>query len=153
MIRWADTQDADALGRVMFDAIHQGHSPYSPEQRRAWLPAPNSGRAWSVRLARQRIVMADDDAGAAVGFMTLAEDGCIDLAFLLPSHRGHGLFRQLYDCIEDEARSRELDSLYTHASLMAEGPFMAAGFCTEQAESIERNGQTLARFLMRKWLI
>ncbi|MDO5613511.1 MAG: GNAT family N-acetyltransferase [Paracoccus sp. (in: a-proteobacteria)] len=152
MIRWAGPQDAEALGRVMFDAIHRGRSPYSPAQQNAWLPAPNSGRAWAGRLARQRVAMAEQD-GNAIGFMTLAEDGCIDLAYLLPEYRGHGLFRQLYERLEQDARQRGLDSLYTHASLMAEGPFMAAGFVTEQAEHVARGDQVLARFLMRKWLI
>ncbi|MDO5704476.1 MAG: GNAT family N-acetyltransferase [Paracoccus sp. (in: a-proteobacteria)] len=152
MMRWAGPDDAEALGRVMFDAIHRGKSPYTPAQQNAWLPAPNAGRAWASRLARQRVAMAEMD-GRAVGFMTLAEDGRIDLAFLLPEYRGHGLFHQLYEMLEQDARDRGLDSLYTHASLMAEGPFMAAGFRTERAEQVERDGQVLARFLMRKWLV
>ena len=152
MIRWAGPSDSDALGRVMFDAIHQGDSPYSAEQRRAWLPEPNAGRAWGGRLARQRVVVAEQ-SGTPVGFMTLGDDGCIDLAFLLPDYRGHGLFRQLLERIEDEARDAGIDQLWTNASLMAEGPFQAAGFVTDRAEHIDRNGITLKRFRMHKWLV
>ena len=152
MIRWAAPTDSDTLGRVMFDAIHLGESPYSAEQRRAWLPQPNAGRGWGGRLARQRVALVEQD-GQPVGFMTLADDGCIDLAFLLPEYRGRGLFRQLLDQIEDEAHEKGIDQLWTNASLMAEGPFKAAGFVTDRAEHVERNGAVLKRFRMHKWLV
>ncbi|TRW96705.1 GNAT family N-acetyltransferase [Paracoccus sp. M683] len=152
MIRWAEPADSDALGRVMFDAIHQGDSPYSAAERLAWLPAPNSGRVWAGRLARQRVALAEVD-GLPVGFMTLGDDGNIDLAFLLPAYRSQGLFRQLLDQIEDAARDAGIDQLWTNASLMAEGPFKAFGFVTDRAEHIERDGQRLQRFRMHKWLV
>lgn len=152
MIRWAQPADSDALGQIMFDAIHQGDSPYSAEQRRAWLPQPQSGRAWSGRLARQRVVVAEEQ-GQPVGFMTMGDDGCIDLAFILPENRHTGLFRDLLDQIELSAREAGIDQLWTHASLMAEGPFKAAGFVIEQTEYVERQGETLTRFRMHKWLL
>lgn len=152
MIRWAQPGDSDALGRIMFDAIHGGDSPYSAEQLRAWLPEPNSRRAWSGRLARQRVAVAEDE-GRPVGFMTLGDDGNIDLAFILPDYRRQGLFRDLLQQIEDSARDAGIDQLWTHASLMAEGPFKATGFVIDQTEYVERSGQTLKRFRMHKWLV
>lgn len=151
MIRWAVPADSDALGQIMFDAIHQGDSPYSADQRRGWLPVPNAGQGWSARLARQRVAVAEQD-GRPVGFMTLADDGCIDLAFILPQYRQRGLFRDLLNWIEAAAREAGIDQLWTHASLMAEGPFRATGFVNDQTESVERGGQWLTRFRMHKWL-
>ncbi|AUH32183.1 GNAT family N-acetyltransferase [Paracoccus tegillarcae] len=151
MIRWAEPGDSDALGKIMFDAIHRGDSPYSAQQRRAWLPEPYSGRAWSGRLARQRVVVAEEQ-GQLVGFMTMGDDGNIDLAFILPENRHHGLFRDLLDRIELAARDAGIDQLWTNASLMAEGPFKATGFVTDRTEHVERDGQKLTRFRMHKWL-
>lgn len=152
MIRWASPQDHDALGRIMFDAIHGGDSPYTADQRRAWLPAPNAGASWSGRLSAQRVAVAEAE-GTPVGFMTLRGDGCIDLAFLLPAHRGKGLFRALFKIIEIEARAQDMDQIWTNASLMAEGPFQAAGFVTERIDYVARGNQTLTRYRMHKWLI
>lgn len=151
MIRWATREDFETLGQVMFDAIHGGDSPYTAAQRQAWLPAPNRGAIWDARLARQRVAVAEQD-GRAVGFMTLGKDGCIELAFLLPEARGRGLFSALFAQIEAEALARGQDRLWTNASLMAEGPFTAAGFVLESIEHVQHDGERLKRFRMLKWL-
>ena len=152
MIRPAEPEDADILGQIMFDSIHRGDSPYSAQQRRAWLPQPNAGNAWWGRLTRQRVAVAVED-GRPVGFMTLADDGYIDLAFILPEYRNRGLFRALLDWVETTASEAGIDQLWTRASLMAEGPFKATGFVTDSDEQVERDGQVLRRFRMHKWLL
>lgn len=152
LIRWGRPEDADPLGVVMYEAIHRGDSPYSADQRRAWLPQPQAGRPWSARLARQRVAVAEAE-GRPVGFMTLGDDGAIDLAFLLPEYRHQGVFRMLMDWIEAAAREAGIDQLWTHASLMAEGPFQASGFVTDQIQHVDRGGQRLTRFRMHKWLV
>lgn len=145
MIRWANPAEYDALGRVMYDAIRQGRSPYTPAQRRAWLPAPNAGPGWAARLAAQRVAVAE----GLTGFMTLDDFGQIDLAFILPGARGKGLFRALLGALEFVATTPRLT---THASLAAIGPFAAMGFSELRRESVVRAGETLGRALMEKQL-
>jgi putative acetyltransferase len=150
IIRRAVCGDFDALGRVMFDAVHADPSPYSPAQRDAWLAAPLSGADWQARLAGQYGVVAEQDT--LTGFMTLRPDGYIDLAFVLPVARGTGLFRKLYAPIEGQAKTLGLGRLWTDASLMAQPAFAALGFGVLQHEVIEHGGQPLARARMEKRL-
>lgn len=151
MLRWASPCDDDALGWLMFEAIHAEPSPYSVAERRAWRSEPHSGPEWSERLSAQSVLIAEDAQGP-VGFLTLRPDGYLDLGYLLPRGRGRGLFRQLHERIEAEARARGLTRLFTHASLGAEGPFLAMGYVVTEREVVDRHGQRLHRCAMERAL-
>lgn len=151
MIRIADKADFDALGRVMFDAVRSGPSPYNVAQREAWIGEPPSGVAWHEKLAAQ-FVVAGFVAGTPVGFMTLRLDGYLDLAYIIPAARGSGMFQRLYARIEPHALSRGIPRLWVHASLMAQPAFANLGFRVVRQEVVERAGQSLARAEMEKLL-
>lgn len=149
--RLATAADHAALGQVMFDAVRHSTSPYTPAQREAWVPEPRSGPEWDARLAAQTVLVATQ-GDEIVGFMSLAAEGYIDLAFIRPAAQGQGLFRRLYDQIEALARERGELRLATHASLMAQPAFAALGFVTTLPETVEVRGQSLDRFAMEKSL-
>lgn len=151
-IRWADPKDYDALGQLMFDAIHSAPSPYSEAEREAWRAEPYVGSDWHARLAKKRVLIADED-GTSVGFLTIEPGGYIDLGYILPQSRGRGWFRTLFAKVEQEARAMDETRLHTHASLAAEGPFKAVGFHVTEHETIALNGQTLRRAAMEKPLL
>ena len=152
MLRWANPdQDAAALGQVFFDAVRTGPSPYTQAQREAWMPHVPEPCKFADRLRAQRVAVAQEQ-GDAVGFMTLTPDGYIDLAYVLPTHRGRGLFVKLYDKLEAEALLLGIQRLYTHASLMAQPAFHKVGFLIIQHETVERAGECLARAEMEKHL-
>ena len=152
MLRWADPdQDAAALSQVFFDAVRDGPSPYTQAQRMAWMPQAPAPEVFADRLRAQHVVLAEAK-GTVVGFMTLAEDGYLDLAYILPSHRGSGLFGMLYRKLEAAARELGIARLHTHASLMAQPAFRKVGFLTIQNETVERAGEHLQRAEMEKHL-
>ena len=150
-IRLAQPQDADALGKVMFDAIHKGGSKYTEAQRAAWQSTPNSGTKWVNRLAEQDVWMAEE-AGIALAFLTLRNDGYVDMAFVRGDAQGRGLFWRLYQLLEKSAQDAGHRRLWTHASLMAQPAFLAVGFRVIRHESVARHGETLDRAEMEKAL-
>lgn len=133
----------------MFDAVRNGDSPYDEQQRRAWLPAPRAGREWEDRLSSQDIIIAEMD-GQAVGFMSLAGEGYIDFAYIRPQAQHSGLFRQMFERIEDRPLERGDRRLWVHASLMAQPAFAAVGFATVRSESVQLGTEQLERFEMEK---
>lgn len=133
----------------MFDAVRNGDSPYDEQQRRAWLPAPRAGREWEDRLASQDIIIAEMD-GQAVGFMSLAGEGYIDFAYIRPQAQHSGLFRQMFERIEDRPLERGDRRLWVHASMMAQPAFAAVGFATVRSESVQLGTEQLQRFEMEK---
>ena len=149
--RWADAGDYNTLAELMFDAVHSGDSPYDEQQRRAWLPAPRSGWEWEERLSSQDIIVAEMD-GQAVGFMSLAAQGYIDFAYIRPKAQHSGLFRQMFERIEDRALARGDLRLWVHASLMAQPAFAAVGFANSRSELVQLGTEQLERFEMEKGL-
>ncbi|APX12806.1 GNAT family N-acetyltransferase [Tateyamaria omphalii] len=142
--------EADALGRVMFEAIQEGPGAYTPAQRTAWCAAPHAGQAWARKLAAQDVVVAEAQ-GAPVGFVT-REGAYVDLAFVLPEWQGRGVFSALYDRIEAGGRAAGLHRLRVHASLIAQPAFAAKGFALVRHERMERLGEYLDRAEMEKTL-
>ncbi|WP_299046876.1 GNAT family N-acetyltransferase [uncultured Tateyamaria sp.] len=142
--------EADALGRIMFRAIHDGASAYTVAQKQAWCAVPPGGAEWAARLAPMQVRVAEAQ-GAPVGF--LARDGAyVDFTFVLPEWQGRGVFSMLYDRTEADARVVGLYRLWVHASCMAQPAFAAKGFRVVRHETVARHGQMLARAEMEKVL-
>lgn len=150
-IRWATEADTSGLAEVFHAAIREGPSPYSQAQRVAWMPARPDPHRFAQRISGLNVVVAER-ADDLVGFMAVEPAGYIDLAFILHAHRARGLFRRLYQVVEDQARDTGLTRLWTHASLMAQPAFQAVGFSVIQHETIERAGELLPRTEMEKHL-
>lgn len=150
-VRWATAADYDALADIMFDAVRNGPSPYSEEQREAWVPERRSGEDWIARLRGQDIIVAEQD-GEAVGFASLAEGGYVDFAYVRPEEQHSGLFRQLLSHIVERARAKCEPLLWTHASLMAEPAFAKLGFTIRRRERVRIGDQDFDRCEMERWL-
>lgn len=146
-IRWATSVDYADLADVMFDAVRNGRSAYTDEQRRAWVPEPRSGSEWSARLSNQIIAVGENGDGMA-GFMSLGEEGYIDFAYIRPRAQGRGLFRKLFAEIDKQSRTRGDARLWVHASLMAEPAFTALGFAIIEKQTIEIGVERFERFKM-----
>ena len=150
-LRWTTEADFDALGEVMFAAVREGESPYTDAQRHAWVPEPRRGSEWRTRLISQEIIVAEAE-GRLLGFMSLAEGGYIDFAYIRAEARGAGLFRELFQRILDVAQAKGLPLLWVHASLTAEPAFSALGFVARRREQVTIGGEVLDRFEMEMML-
>lgn len=142
--RWATPDDSDVLADIMFDAVRYGESRYTEEQRRAWVPVRRNGQAWRARLEQQEIVIAEQ-GGKAVGFMSLADGGYVDFAYIRPEAQHTGLFRQLLQHVVTRANDRGERLLWTHASLMAEPAFAKLGFTIRTRERVQIGEQNFDR--------
>ncbi len=149
-LRWAGPTDYPELADIMFDAVRNGPSEYSERQRAAWVPTRREGQAWNDRLSGQDIVLGACD-GRAIGFMSLAGD-YVDFAYIRPSARGTGLFRTMFERLEERARHKGVRLLRVHASLAARPAFAAMGFKVRMREEVALGSERLERFEMEKAL-
>ncbi len=147
--RWASAADTELLADIMFDAVRNGESRYTEQQRAAWVPVRRTGPDWSARLQRQDIVLAEQD-GRAIGFVSLAEGGYVDFAYIRPEAQHTGLFRQLLSRIAERAIPKGEPLLWTHASLMAEPAFAKLGFTIRKRERVQIGDQAFDRCEMEK---
>ena len=151
LFRWATAGDHNLLADIMFDAVRNGESRYSQLQRGAWVRGRRSGPEWEARLENQEILLAERD-GRGVGFVSLADGGYIDFAYIRPDARRTGLFRQLLTRIVDRAVAKGEPLLWTHASLMAEPAFERLGFAVRRREQVVLGEVNLERCEMEKRL-
>ena len=151
LIRIGTADDFTELGALMFDAIHNGPTQYTTAQSRAWVAEPRSGPDWNTRLAAKHVIVAEQQSHL-LGFMTIEPGGYIDFAYIRPHAQGSGLFRQLFKHALAWAVEHGEKELSTHASLMAQPAFAAVGFALDYHETVEKDGQSLARARMVKTL-
>ncbi len=150
--RWASAGDYDALADIMFDAVRNGESHYTEQQRAAWVPVRRTGSDWIARLAKQEVIVGEEN-GRLIGFVSLADGGYVDLAYIRPEAQHTGLFRQLVSRIVEKAIARGEPLLWTHASLMAEPAFAKLGFTIRKREQVHIGDQAFDRCEMEKTLL
>ena len=146
---WATPTDHAELADVMFDAVRNGPSKYTPAQRAAWVPERRRGAEWESRLAAKDIAIGRDRI-RILGFMTIEGGGYIDFAFIRPEAQGSGLFRRLFDMVQERARAAHEARLWVHASLMAQPAFAAVGFSITEHQVVQIGDQDLKRAYMEK---
>ncbi len=150
-VRHALPEEFFALAQVMYDAVRLGDSAYTEEQRSAWVPEVRRDTAWSQRLHSQTVFVAEREQ-LIIGFITITQQGYVDLAFVRPEYQRTGVLRCLYEVLETHARASGLGQLTVHASLMARFAFESFGFQIVREETVTVSNVQLSRFEMQKVL-
>lgn len=151
-IRRYRPEDRAACAQIFYHAVHQGAAAfYTPAQRKAWAPSPLPKSEVPDKLLTQACWLGEK-AGRVVGFLSLCEDGYLDMAFVHPSVQGKGVAASLYSVLEQDARARAMPQLTTHASHLARRFFLKNGWQVEAMEHHPHHGQVFERFRMFKTL-
>lgn len=147
MRQWEPT-DAEASYAVYFDAVHHGSDAhYSADQRHAWVPSPIIQEWWLPRLAAAKTWVTSDEHGLT-GFISLREDGYLDMFFVSSRARGNGTSARLYEKLIEQARSSELGRLTTHASHYLRPFLEKRNWQVTAKEVVTRQDVALERFEM-----
>jgi putative acetyltransferase len=93
------------------------------------------------------------DATRILGLMSIEGGGYIDFAFIRPEAQGSGLFRRLFDMVQERARAAHEARLWVHASLMAQPAFAAVGFSVVEHQIVQIGDQDFQRAMMEKPLV
>lgn len=155
MLKLRNFVDADAplLGQLMFDAVREGTVDfYDAAQRAAWMPEPRAGAEWLQRLQAAQTWVVEDANGIA-GFMTLATDGHIDLAYVRPDAMGTGVAQTLYAALEQSAVDQQYPRLYTQASHLAQRFFDRRGWRLVKTQTVVSNEVAMQNHQMEKVLL
>jgi putative acetyltransferase len=146
-LREATPGDAGSCFAIYRDAVLDGATLYSAEERRAWAPPEDDG-GWMVpRLAAGCTWIAEVD-GAPAGFLTAMPGGYLDFFYVRPAQHGTGLAAALYARFLDWAEATGVDTLTTHASHHARRFLEPRGWSVVEKEVVMRNGIPLTRWRM-----
>ena len=148
VIRPYRPDDRAAVARIFYRAVREGAAAfYDDAQRAAWAPRDTPDPTKPDKLLDQWCWVAED-GGRITGFMSLCDDGYLDMAFVLPEVMGKGHAAALYDTLLQKARSQGFPRLTVHASHLARPFFVRRGWQVDKAELHPSNGQVFERFAM-----
>lgn len=140
--------DAAEVHRVFVRAVREGAAGhYAEAERLAWAPVTELPASWPGWLAGMATFVAEQD-GRIAGFMALARDGLLDMAFVLPERMGTGVAGALHDRVLTEARALGLTRLRTEASHLARSFFLRRGWVEEARQEVVKQGVRLTNFRM-----
>lgn len=143
--------DLESTIEIFLRAICEVSSrDYSPGQIEAWAKVEDRDKWGARRLSRPTWIAEID--GKAAGFADLTADGCLDMMFVHPEFQRRGVASRLLARAQDEAGKLGIDEIHTEASLTARPFFEARGFQVAARQAVEKRGQVLGNFLMKKHL-
>jgi len=152
-VRAYRSTDAGMLSAVFYASVRTiARRDYAEDQVRAWAPDVVDLDEFGERRAATSTWVAEI-AGEIGGFSDCAVDGHIGMLYVRPDFQRRGVARALLTHIEDTARSRGLDRLYTEASITARPVFIALGFAELSEQSVTRSGIALTNYRMEKRLV
>lgn len=146
--------DAAALAALFHAAVHRiAALHYSPEQVRAWSPAPADPARFAARAKDGRtLLVAADAEDRPIAYGDVEADGHIDHLFCAPEHAGTGVAAALYGAIEAAARARGIRRLFVEASEPARRFFLKHGFTELHRRDFEIGGTAIHNYAMEKAL-
>lgn len=117
---------------------------YCPKGLTAWAEGASRERMASSLAASLSIVAAAK--GAIIGFGNLVDGHYLDLLYVSPRFQNRGVAKAICDLLEANANS----DIEVYASKTAYRFFAKRGYSEIRANIVERNGERLQNFLMKK---
>lgn len=132
---------------LFVDTVHTVNSAdYSRRQLSAWAPYTQDMEKWHDSLSGNYAVAALEN-GSVVGFGDMAADGYLDRLYVHKNFQGMGIGKAICTNLENAINSK----IYTtHASITAKPFFEKMGYEVIKQQTVERNGEKLTNFVMKK---
>ncbi len=142
--------DLEEILDLFYSTVHCVNAKdYSPAQLDAWAPRDLDAAVWGDSLAAHDTVVAEEN-GAVVGFGDLDGTAHFDRLYVHKGCQGQGVGTGIADEIERRALKHGAKELSVEASITARPFFEKRGYALEKQQTVERNGQALTNFVMRK---
>lgn len=157
-IRPYQIADTAAIATLFYDTVHHINSrDYTPAQINAWASNDLTIDFWVKRLSQAITYVVEEyvaeETNQIIGFGNLESSGCLDCFYCHKDFQRMGVGSQLLATLEAAARSQNIQTLTTAASITARSFFEAKGFHVVSPQTVERRGQSFLNFVMEKSLI
>ena len=150
VIRQYETGEEKHLWKIFYHTVRRINlGDYTQTQVEAWAPDSYNQEYWCRRVQKISPFVATIDK-YFVGYADTQVDGYIDHFFCHHAYQGIGVGKKLITKLFDTARQRQLEKLYTHASITARPFFEYFGFQLVKPQQVEIRGQTLTNFVLEK---
>lgn len=146
LIRAYSPDDAEATAQLYRETIREVcRDDYTPGQLRTWMSGCDNLEAWNASLLANGALVAEED-DEIIGFGDIDETGYLDRLFVHKDRQGEGVGTALCEALEAIVPS----GVSTHASITARPFFETRGYIVEKENIVDRDGETLINYLMKK---
>jgi putative acetyltransferase len=162
-IRPYEIADTAAIAILFYHTVHSiNRCDYRLEQVNAWAPKDLTIDFWIERLSQSITYVVEqtiaeqtiaEQTQQIIGFGNLQANGQLDCFYCHKDFQRMGVGSQLLATLEATARSQNILTLTTAASITARSFFEAKGFRLITPQTVERRGQAFLNFIMEKSLI
>lgn len=144
--KYAKTDCAE-LAELFYDTVHTVNTKdYTREQLDAWATGKINLEAWNESFQAHYTVVAELD-GKIVGFGDMDTTGYLDRLYVHKDYQRRSVATAICDALEQNSKAAELT---THASITARPFFEKRGYTVVREQQVERRGELLTNFVMRK---
>jgi len=150
-IRKYQPDDALKTAELFRDTVKRiNRRDYSSDQIDAWAPDNIDIDAWSSRLQKSHTYLAESEDGGLLGFITVDQEGCLDLLYCHADHQRQGVGSRLWSHAQRQAQSGGLSYWFTEASITARPFFEKHGFKILKVQEVQKCGVSFVNYRMGK---
>lgn len=154
-IRLYRKEDCREIIQLFYDTVHSVNiRDYTESQLAVWAPQVDQTNlvVWDKSLREHYTVVAEDN-NMIVGFGDIDSTGYLDRLFTHKDFQQQGIASKILNELEQYAKDKGFSFITTEASITAKLFFEKYGYEIIKEQQIERNGQILTNYLMRKKFI
>lgn len=142
--------DNEQIVSLFFDTVHSVNAKdYTMEQLNVWAPIGIDVEKWCYPFVNDYTVIAEDN-GQIIGFANVTQNGYYDRLFVHKNYQNQGIAKMLTSKIEEYAREKGIKEICSNVSITAKSFFEKQGYVVERENTVERLGQQLLNYKMKK---
>ena len=154
LVRRYHKEDCGEIIHLFYNTIHTiNKKDYSESQLTAWAPSVDKidYNQWHQSLLENFTIVVEKHNNI-IGFGDIDRTGYLNRLFVHQSYQSNGIATSICDKLEKHAKNIGLSEVKTEASITAGTFFIARGYTVVKKQDIEREGEILTNYLMRKEL-
>ncbi|EJE7236499.1 GNAT family N-acetyltransferase [Clostridium sporogenes] len=151
-IRMYKSEHYREIIKLFYNTVHSINSrDYNSAQLDVWAPKEIDIALWDKSLSQHYSIVAEEN-GVIIGFGDLDATGYLDRLYVHKDYQGIGVATTIASELESYAQGNHISIVTTNASITAKSFFKKRGYEVVKEQFVERNGQFLKNFIMKKVL-
>lgn len=152
-IRPYKTEDCEEMIKLFYETVHSVNArDYNESQLNVWAPEEIDVIEWDKSFSRQYTIVVEKN-GIIIGFGNINNNGYFDKLFVHKDYQGQGIAKMIADELEKYAYKNKINIITVDASITARPFFEKRGYQIVRQQEVERKGQYLTNFMMKKTLV
>ncbi|NKF06600.1 GNAT family N-acetyltransferase [Clostridium gasigenes] len=151
--RMYQSEDCKEIIELFYNTVHSVNAKdYNEAQLDMWASKDIDICEWDKSLSEHYSVVIEEDS-SIIGFGDLDINGYFDRLFVHKDYQGGGVATTIVDEIEKYAQENKVEIITTHSSITAKPFFEKQGYKVVEEQVVERKGQVLTNYVMKKNLM